>query len=60
MKTTDSIIVAFDRTSGKDHSVLVVGRKDPKQDVKIINAFAGEEAEELYKKLVTRKEKKDE
>ena len=59
MKTTDSIIVAFDWTHGKDNSVLVVGRKNPKQDVDIINAFQGEEAEELYKKLITRKEKKD-
>lgn len=52
---TDTILVSFDFTHGKDKSVLIVGRKTPGQVVDIINAFQGEEAEELYKKLVTKK-----
>jgi hypothetical protein len=59
MKTCDSILVCFDYTHGKDKSVLIVGRKNPRQAVEIINAFQGEEAEELYKKLVTRKNAED-
>ena len=59
IKTTDTILVSYDFTHGKDKSVLVVGRKQPKETVEIINAFMGEEAEELYKKLITKKEKKD-
>ena len=39
-------------TNGEDSSVLIVGRKRPNQSVEIINAFQGEEAEELYKKLI--------
>lgn len=59
LKTTDTILVSYDFTHGKDKSVLVVGRKRPKETVEIINAFQGEEAEELYEKLITKKEKKD-
>lgn len=41
----------------KDKGVLVVGRKRKNQSAEIVNAFQGEEALELYKKLVTQKEK---
>ena len=54
MSTTDTILVSYDYTHGRDTSVLIVGRKLPDQSVDIINAFQGEEAEELYKKLVTK------
>ena len=47
----DTILVS------KTNDILVVGRKRMNQSVEIINAFQGEEAEELYKKLVG--EKKD-
>lgn len=53
--TIDTILVSFDFTNGKNNSVLIVGRKSPGQVVDIINAFQGEEAEELYKRLVTKK-----
>ena len=53
--TTDIILVSYDFTHGKDQSVLIVGRKTPGQAVDIINAFQGEEAEELYKRLTTKK-----
>jgi len=36
---------------------MVVGRKRMNQSVEIINAFQGDEARELYEKLVTKKKK---
>lgn len=57
MKTTDTIIVSYDFTHGPDKSVLIVGRKQPNQLADVINAFQGQEAEDLYKKLVTKVEK---
>ena len=59
MDITSSVIVAFDYKSDKDHAILLVGQKNPKVDIQIINAFEGEEAKELWKKLTTKKEKKD-
>lgn len=55
MKTTDALIIGYDFSHGKDNTVLVIGRKRPNETVEIINAFQGEEAEELYEKLVTKK-----
>ena len=52
MKTSDALIIGYDFTNGRDHTVLIVGRKN-KGVVDIVNAFQGEEAEELYKKLTT-------
>lgn len=44
---------------GKDNTVLIVGEKKNKDNIEIINAFQGEEALELYNKLITKKEKKE-
>lgn len=52
----DTILVGFDHKEGTDIPVLIVGRKNPKEAVDIINAFQGDEAEELYKRLTTPKE----
>lgn len=57
MKTTDTILVSYDFTHGRDASVLIVGRKRKNQSVEIVNAFQGAEAEELYNRLVTKKVK---
>ena len=51
-------IVSWDFSRGDDQGVLIVGeQKDGKMN--IINAFAGEEAHEIYEKLstVAKKEK---
>ena len=56
-KTTDGLIIGYDFTRGKDKSILIVGRKSAGDAADIINVFQGEEAEELYKKLTTVKEK---
>ena len=52
---SDTLLVSIS-FSDKDTGVLVVGRKRKNQSIDIINAFQGEEALDLYKKLVTKKE----
>lgn len=39
---------------GRSGSVLIVGRKNAKGVVDIVNAFQGDEAEDLYLKLITK------
>ena len=46
-----SVIVSWDFTNGKDHSILLVGKQDGLGGVTVINGFQGQEAEELYLKL---------
>lgn len=53
---SDTLLVSIS-FSDKDTGVLVFGRKRKNQSIEIINAFQGDEALELYKKLVTQKEK---
>ena len=57
LPTTDTLLIGFDSTNGKENTVLVVGRKRKNKSVDIINAFQGKEAEELYEKLTTVKTK---
>lgn len=52
----DTILVSVDLADNDDTGVLIVGRKRMNQSVEIINAFQGEEAKELYKKLITKKD----
>ena len=52
----DTILVSVDFTQG-DVGVLVVGRKRPNESVEIINALRGDEAWELYERLITPKKK---
>lgn len=54
-KKLESFLVCTDFSN--DIPVLVVGTKI-ENGINIINAFQGEEAEELYRKLTTKKEKK--
>lgn len=54
MKSTDSVIVSWDLSHGKDVGVLLVGKQVDGR-VEIINAFQGEEAYELYRKLTVQK-----
>lgn len=56
---TDTILVSIDLSRNKDNAILIVGRKKPREAVDIINAFDGEEALELYKKLITPKAKNE-
>lgn len=54
MKKSDTLLVGFDHSHG-DIAVLIIGRKDAGEAVQIINQFQGNEAEELYQKLITKK-----
>ncbi len=53
MKNSDTLLVGFDH-SHRDIAVLIIGRKEAGDKVQIINQFQGNEAEELYQKLVTK------
>lgn len=55
----DSILVSVDFSNKNDTGVMVVGRKRMNQSVEIINAFQGDEARELYEKLITKKKKEE-
>ena len=50
---TDTLLVSIDLSASENNAVLIVGRKKPNQSVEIVNAFDGEEAVALYKKLTT-------
>ena len=50
---TDTLLVSIDSSASENNAVLIVGRKKPNQSVEIVNAFDGEEAVALYKKLTT-------
>lgn len=50
---TDTLLVSIDLSASENNAVLIVGRKKPNQSVEIVNAFDGEEAAALYKKLTT-------
>lgn len=50
---SECLLVSFDFTRGKDVGVAVVGRRFGVDGTEIVNAFQGEEAWELYKKLTT-------
>ena len=49
-----SLIVGFSFTRD-DIGTLIVGEKKAGQEIEVINAFSGEEAWELYRKLITKK-----
>lgn len=54
MNDVGSCIVSWDFSNGKDKSILLVGVKTEGDMVKLVNAFQGREAEDLYKKLIVR------
>ncbi len=56
MKTRDNFLVGVDFSRGPDVGILIVGKKNGDQ-VDLINFFQGDEAYNLYKKLVTKKAK---
>ena len=52
LKVNECLLVSVDFTQGEDTGVLIVGRqKNGKVD--IINAFQGQDAIDIYKKLIT-------
>lgn len=57
-RIVDTLLVSFTKVEDKDnpdHGILVVGKKRLNESVEIINAFEGKEANDIYKKLITKK-----
>ena len=54
LREIDTLLVGFDNANG-DITALIVGRKRPNQFIDIINALQGDEAKELYERLITPK-----
>ena len=54
MVKTDTLLISLDMSRGGGVGVLIVGRKGKGQKIDIVNAFQGEEARELYERLVTK------
>lgn len=54
MKSIDSVIVSWDFSHGKDVGVLIVGHQKNGR-VEVINAYQGEEAHELYERIISQK-----
>lgn len=53
--TSGSLIIEYDINHTTDIATLIVGLKRPDEMIEIVNAFQGDEATELYKKLTTKK-----
>lgn len=51
----ESYLVSFGFDDSGNVTVALVGKKNPKDAVDVINAFTGDEAAELYKKLTIKK-----
>lgn len=56
MNTSGCFVVSYCFEGNKDDYVLLVGEKEKKLDVKVINAFQGEKAIDIYKMLTTKEE----
>ena len=52
-------LVSFDFAESGDAKIALVGRQKENKAIEVINAFAGDEAAALYKKLTTKKLKGD-
>lgn len=56
LKVNECLLVSVDFTKGEDVGILIVGRqKNGKID--IVNTFQGQEAANIYRKLITIKNK---
>ena len=56
---SDGLIIGFDRAKNGDNTVLIVGRQQKDSNVKVVNVFSGDEAYELYRKLVEERKVSD-
>lgn len=52
LEANECLLVSVDFTKGEDIGILIVGRQK-NEKVDIINAFQGQEAVDIYKKLIT-------
>ncbi len=51
-KVNECLLVSVDFTKGEDIGVLIVGRQNNGK-IDIINAFQGQQAADIYRKLIT-------
>lgn len=56
--TTEVLLVGYN-TDKEDGHILIVGKRRPRGTTDILNMFTGQEADELYQKLITAKEKEN-
>ncbi len=56
VKKLDTFLVCYDKNSPKDQPVLVVGRRNHLGITTVVNTFVGKEADELYNRLIKKKE----
>ena len=52
-KTNGAVIVSWDFSNGKDADILLVGKQN-NGVVDVINAFQGQDARDIYEKLLTK------
>ena len=52
----DTLLISIDIREGGS-TLMLVGRKRKGEMLEIINTFQGEEAKDIYNKLITKKEK---
>lgn len=52
LKVNECLLVSVDFTKGEDIGVLIVGRQNNGK-IDIINAFQGQQAADIYRKLIT-------
>lgn len=49
-----ALIVSWDFSHAPDKHILLVGKKTPRADVEVINAFQGQDAHDVYDILTTK------
>ena len=54
----DTLLVSIDIREGES-ALMLIGRKRKGEMLEVINTFQGEEAKDIYNKLITKKEKSD-
>ena len=54
----ETLLVGYDFTHGEERKILVVARKEGK-NVRILNAFEGKAADDIFKLLTTVKQKSE-
>lgn len=55
---TEVLMVSFDLTHGPENRLCIVGKKDGEM-VTIVNAFQGQQAEDIFKLLTTVQKKEE-
>ena len=55
---TEVLMVSFDLTHGPENRLCIVGKKDGKA-VTIVNAFQGQQAEDIFRLLTTVQKKEE-